>query len=417
VHLQRVYPAIAPFLKGIHLTLDSWRPGRDPDGWHVPDWEAEFESPSGHPASAPKTVQPVPRFSDDLESLESLFTPDVPPQRVIRSAHIITCVYGFLDASGAGFGSSLLLPGGQVSFRQGVWGRDADKSSSNFRELCNLVDTLEQGCSDGTLLNSEVFIFTDNTTAEGAFYRGNSSSRPLFELVRHLRQLDMHGQIILHVVHVAGSRMVVQGTDGLSRGDFSSGVMSGQHMLQFVPLHLTALDRSAAVLPWIQSWAPLPNIQPLTPADWHEKGHGLCGGSVNLDGIWIPKESSTCWFLWVPPPAAAASALFELGISRHKCTALGHIVVCPHLFTQHWRKKLFNLSDLVFEVGSGVRHFWPTMMHEPLLVGLILPFSSAPPWQHRGSQQLLALARQLRQVWQDPDADERPLLPQLCACA
>jgi hypothetical protein len=80
-------------------------------------------------------------------------------------------------------------------------------------------------------------------------------------LVRHLRQLDMHGQIILHVVHVAGSRMVVQGTDGLSRSDFSSGVMSGQHMLQFVPLHLTALDRSAAVLPWIRSWAPLPATQ------------------------------------------------------------------------------------------------------------------------------------------------------------
>jgi hypothetical protein len=36
----------------------------------------------------------------------------------------------------------------------------------------------------------------------------------------------------------------MQGTDGLSRGDFSAGVMAGQQMLQFVPLHLSAGERS-----------------------------------------------------------------------------------------------------------------------------------------------------------------------------
>jgi hypothetical protein len=315
------------------------------------------------------------------------------------------------------FGSTLLLPDGQVTYRQGIWGRDADHASSNYRELCNLVETLEHGCATGTLRNSEVFIFTDNSTAEGAFYHGNSSSRTLFELVRRLRHLDMHGQIILHVVHVAGTRMIVQGTDGLSRGDFSSGVMSGMAMLQFVPLHQSAFDRSDAVLPWLREWAPDPLITVLTLDDWYEKGHGLLGGSTNDEGLWIPQEGPDRWFLWGPPPAAAGSAVHELGISRHKRTSLGHIFVCSRLFTHRWRKKLFNVADVVFEVPAGKRPFWSTSMHEPLLIGLILPFSLSPPWQLRGSERLLALERSLRQVWQDPSADERPLLRQLCACS
>jgi len=155
--------------------------------------------------TAPETIEPVTRFSDDLESLELLFSPDVPPRHVVRSQHLFTCIYRFVDASGAGFGSSLLLPNGTVAFRQGIWGRDVEASTSNYRELRNLVETIEEGCESGSLLGSELFIFTDNTSAEGAYYRGNSPSQTLFGLVRRLRLIDMHGQVILHVMHVAGT--------------------------------------------------------------------------------------------------------------------------------------------------------------------------------------------------------------------
>jgi hypothetical protein len=80
-------------------------------------------------------------------------------------------------------------------------------------------------------MGSELFVFTDNMAAEGAYYRGNSPNHHLFELVRRLRLLDMLGHVILHVIHVAGMRMIVQGMGGLSRGDFSSGVMTGLPML------------------------------------------------------------------------------------------------------------------------------------------------------------------------------------------
>lgn len=112
-----------------------------------------------------------------------------------------------------------------------------------------MVSAIKEGLLLGQLRNTELFIFTDNSTAEGAFYKGNTPSRTLFDLILRLRLIDMQGQLKLHVIHVAGSRMIAQGTDGLSHGDFTMGVMSGHPILSFVPLHLDALDRSPALLP------------------------------------------------------------------------------------------------------------------------------------------------------------------------
>jgi len=66
--------------------------------------------------------------------------------------------------------------------------------SSNFRELKNLVDSLYDQFKEatGSLLGREVFIFANNAVAEGAFYRGMSSTSPkLFELVFKLRRLEL----------------------------------------------------------------------------------------------------------------------------------------------------------------------------------------------------------------------------------
>ena len=38
VYVSRTYPASVPYLKGIHLTLDSWRNRRDEDGWAIARW-------------------------------------------------------------------------------------------------------------------------------------------------------------------------------------------------------------------------------------------------------------------------------------------------------------------------------------------------------------------------------------------
>jgi hypothetical protein len=94
--------------------------------------------------------------------------------------------------------------------------------------------------------------------------------------------------------------------------------MAGEAMLSFIPLHLSALTRSPAVLSCIQSWCPIQAIQPLIPSEWFERGHGIHGGTLNKDGTWTPLETGKHWLLWAPPPAVGATVLEEFNILRIK---------------------------------------------------------------------------------------------------
>jgi hypothetical protein len=44
-------------------------------------------------------------------------------------------------------------------------------------------------------------------------------------LILHLRKAEMKYGFSLHVVNVAGTRMIAQGTDGLSRGIMMEGIV------------------------------------------------------------------------------------------------------------------------------------------------------------------------------------------------
>ena len=64
--------------------------------------------------------------------------------------------------------------------------------TSNLREFLNLVDTLEgEMCNAGELKGTDLFLFTDNSTLEAAFFIGSSKSEKLFKLVLCLRKLEM----------------------------------------------------------------------------------------------------------------------------------------------------------------------------------------------------------------------------------
>jgi hypothetical protein len=51
--------------------------------------------------------------------------------------------------------------------------------------------SLEKAAAAGLLSNTEVWLFTNNTTAEAAYFRGSSKSRQLHGLVLRLRLLEM----------------------------------------------------------------------------------------------------------------------------------------------------------------------------------------------------------------------------------
>ena len=89
-----------------------------------------------------------------------------------------------------------------------------------------MVSCLEELERNGSLAGTEIFLITDNLPFEGTFYKGHSSSKLLNEIILRLRVLQLRASCILHVIHVAGTRMKEAGIDGLSRGDFMEGMMS-----------------------------------------------------------------------------------------------------------------------------------------------------------------------------------------------
>jgi hypothetical protein len=117
---------------------------------------------------------------------------------------VVQVFYVFGDASGKQFGATISAnyncrarlskeTKGEkgVRYRIGLWTAGEEEESSNFKELKNLVETVEEEARAGRLRYCEFFLFTNNSTAESCFYRGNSKSRLLHALVLRLRSLEM----------------------------------------------------------------------------------------------------------------------------------------------------------------------------------------------------------------------------------
>jgi hypothetical protein len=179
VHISLTYDWLRPYLKGLYLTANSWRPHRDKDGWpikmkerssgdevevqeKIEEWlddqvrraEGSFETgPSQKLIAASHERQDdcpsgvvwgVTRLGCDLMAMWTFLLHSKPIMIVLRpvSGHY-SMVYGFVDAFGEGFGGStrykdrsfrLIL----ASARIGFWCSKISERSSNYQELRNL---------------------------------------------------------------------------------------------------------------------------------------------------------------------------------------------------------------------------------------------------------------------------------------
>jgi hypothetical protein len=241
--------------------LETWQGNWDREGWKlktppVNRWgmedvvTANYDEGEGSASTmlAPSTslqepdsgtIRAVPRFSKDLQSLLNLLDSDTPAIQVVQSKRIVTAFYGFGVASSGGFGATIETPAGMQG-RYGLWDHDEDGKSLNYRELLNLVEMFEAEAAQGSFCQSELWLFADNSTAESCFHNGSSTSPLLHKFIIRPRKIEMQEGMILHLVHVAGTRMIAQGTDGLSRGMLLKGVLSGRDMLEYVDLSRSA---------------------------------------------------------------------------------------------------------------------------------------------------------------------------------
>ena len=428
IHLGRTYPWIMPRLKGVHLTLDGWRGNRDNSGWKLSEIEREdildnlmlnshkedkyyYLHASG--IEAPKLVRAVPRLQQDIKALVRLFKYDSPPLRFVRGTKIALVRYGFGDASKPGFGASWQSKTG-ISYRYGIWGSDNESATSNYRELANLVAALREWVTQEDCRGMELFLFTDNSVAEACVYKGTSSNKHLFELVLELKELELENQFKVHVIHVAGTRMIAQGTDGLSRGNLLEGVMQTCNMMSWIPLHLSATQTQSNLFDWIKTWVKSFNPpQLLSPYDWFIRGHDIVGYEPNCDNLAVPMIQSGT-YVWYPPPAVADAAVEQLRIACSKRKESLHVFVCPKLMKSYWLAQLHKVADIVFEFKAGLP-FWEKDRYEPLILAICFPFLKHRPWQLRRSPALVEVGRILHGMWKEGEDTQGDFLCQLLA--
>ena len=175
----------------------------------------------------------------------------------------------------------------------------------------------------------------------------------------------MKAALIVHFIWILGKPMIMQGTDGLLRGEFASGILSSDSFLDFLPINETAFYRQPSLKARILDCVNKPAKWNFADTvDWFD------GVFNNPKGQWI----------WTPPPCLAKLAVEQMCEVKHIFLLLQHIFVCPSLMTGYWRKSLNKLADtsLMFKAGLCI---WEDVMLEPLTVAFVASLISSPPWQ------------------------------------
>ena len=99
IHIAMAYPSMKPFLRGFYLTLNSWRSGRDKNGWKLSDKAYKHYLELGRQTieseehlddiasleddkNAPKLVRTQPLLREHVTILMDMFSPLTPALRL-----------------------------------------------------------------------------------------------------------------------------------------------------------------------------------------------------------------------------------------------------------------------------------------------------------------------------------------------
>ena len=90
MYVAQTHPALMPHMKGIYLTLNSWRPQRDEEGWKNPNKRKRETKEDPLPSASvgilepPEWTKEVPRFRSNIGELMELTSSVSPPRIPIR---------------------------------------------------------------------------------------------------------------------------------------------------------------------------------------------------------------------------------------------------------------------------------------------------------------------------------------------
>ena len=274
-------------------------------------------------ASLPKEVQ------EDLAWWDAMLSGDVFNRAYPSKAGTLVPAYG--DGSGTGTGGTINLPGTGFQLWMGQWSDRVGPRSSNWKELKTLLLVMQQiyhGPGRQQVADTTLFYFTDNEVTYYVCASGSSTSTGLHSLIIAIRNYEVLLGCKLQVVHIPGKMMIEQGTDGLSRGIWSSAHHKPVCQADFTtkllgpaprnPDHVWACAQALGLADraWVESpWSdPLTGTALLHRFTVHYPPPELARQTiVSILEAWVESPSDTGALIIVPRVLSA----FWHGLSKH----------------------------------------------------------------------------------------------------
>jgi hypothetical protein len=201
------------------------------------------------------------------------------------------------------------------------------------------VHTLERELGGtGRLHQSTLFYFTDNLVSYHIVSGGSSGSPELQKLLRRLKYLELCLGIRLEIVHIPGTHMIDQKTDGLSRGIRLGGGRFKRSPEDETRRIFEALPATVATLAWARRSIALYSVYQHRPLTF-----------MHSSNAWSFHQVSGRATLWFPAPEWAHQLLDAVVTAwTEKPWDTEAFFVIPRVFQRDWGR----VSKHIVELGQ-----------------------------------------------------------------
>jgi hypothetical protein len=195
-----------------------------------------------------------------------------------------------------------------------------------------------------------------------------SSGGPRIYPLKKIKQMEIELDIVLEVVHVPGTTLITEGTDGLSRGIWISALHKKPDRRELLAEIFAPVPFTPDVGHWVMNEVGFPPSTPWSHRSWELE--------------WRSDDIFDRLTIWAPPPEVAPQliyALLQLYVERPLTTAM--IILLPRVLQKRWSRA----SRCVHEIGCYPRNLLPLAHSSSLtipVVVLYIPFhvrSLLPP--------------------------------------
>jgi hypothetical protein len=277
--------------------------------------------------------------------------------RKAHAARAGTLFPSFGDKSGTGTGGTVVYDSAEpLEMWMGTWHPRVYHFSSNWKELRTLLATLERayGQRRTDIAGTTFFYFTDNSTTYFTVSKGSSTSPRLHAMVEQIKKLKIMMDIHLEVVHIPGTTIITECTDGLSWGIWISHTQERPDTARLLVEIFAPVPFAPDVQQWALNQAGLP--------------YELC-----FHRCWERQWDAQAVFdrltIWTPPPEVAPQLIFFL-LQCHvvKPLTTAALIVIPRILQKRWSPA----SKHMFEVGVYQRATVPLAHHSFLSIPIVL---------------------------------------------